>query len=76
MAKRRLDSKQLVVHMDNSMCQNGGKIQQYFAREKMTRVRHLVDSPNLSQYDFWLFGHAKEQMKGQTITNEDDLEML
>jgi hypothetical protein len=29
-AKRRLDSKQLVVHIVNSMRQNGGKIEQYF----------------------------------------------
>jgi hypothetical protein len=59
-AKRRLDSEQLVVHMDNSMCHNGGKIQQDFAREKMTRLRHPVDSPDLSRCDFWLFEYAKE----------------
>jgi hypothetical protein len=33
-AKRRVDMKQLVVHMDNSMCHNGRKIQDYFTQKK------------------------------------------
>jgi predicted metalloprotease with PDZ domain len=33
-AKRRVEKKQLVVHMDNSMCHNGHKIQEYFIRKK------------------------------------------
>jgi hypothetical protein len=33
-AKQRVDKKQLVVHMDNSMCHNGCKIQEYFTRKK------------------------------------------
>jgi hypothetical protein len=73
-AKRRFDSKQLIVDLSNSMCTNGGKIQQNFARNKMTRVPHPVCSPNLSPCDFWLFGYAKEQMKNKTITSEDNLE--
>jgi hypothetical protein len=33
-SKRRVDKKELIVHMDNSMCHSGGKIQKYFARPK------------------------------------------
>jgi hypothetical protein len=33
-AKRRVDKKQLVVHIGNSMCYNGRKIQEYFTRGK------------------------------------------
>jgi hypothetical protein len=73
-AKRRVDKKQLVVHIDNSICHNGRKIQEYFARKKMTRAPHPVYSPDLSPCDFWFFGHAKEQMKDQIIMDESDQE--
>jgi hypothetical protein len=33
-AKWRVDKKQLIVHMDNFMCHNGRKIQEYFTRKK------------------------------------------
>jgi hypothetical protein len=59
-SKRRVDEKELSVHMDNSMCHNGRKIQEYFARKKMTKTLHSVHSPDLSPCDFWFFGRAKE----------------
>jgi hypothetical protein len=31
-----------------------------------------VYSPDLCQCDFWFLGSAKEPMKDQTITNEED----
>jgi hypothetical protein len=33
-SKQRVDKKQLIAHMDNSMCHNGRKIREYFARKK------------------------------------------
>jgi hypothetical protein len=33
-ANRRVDQKELIAHMDNSMCQNGRKIQDYFAKKR------------------------------------------
>jgi hypothetical protein len=72
--KRRVDKKQLVIHMDNSMCHNGPMIQEYFTRKEMTRVPHLVYSRDLSPCDFWFFSYAKERMKDQVITDDDDLE--
>jgi transposase len=72
--KPRVDKKQLIVHMNNSMCHNGRKIQEYFARKEMTRAPHPVYSPDLSPCDFSLFGYAKKRMKDQIITYESDLE--
>jgi hypothetical protein len=60
--------------MDNSMCHDGRKIQEYFARKKMTRTPLPVYSPDLPPCDLWFFGYAKEQLKDQLITNESDLE--
>jgi hypothetical protein len=40
----------------------------------MTSVPHSVYSPELSPCDFWFFGDAKERMKDQTITSNDDPE--
>jgi histone-lysine N-methyltransferase SETMAR len=73
-ARRRVDKKELLVHMDNSMCHNGRKIREYFARKNMTRLPHPAYSPDLSPCDFWFFGYAKERMKDRVVTDEDDLE--
>jgi hypothetical protein len=50
--RRRVDMEQLFVHMDNCMCHDGSKIQQYFAQEKLKRITHAVYSPDLSLCDF------------------------
>jgi hypothetical protein len=39
----------------------------------MTKTLYPVHSPDLSLRDFWFFGYAKEQLKDQLITNENDL---
>jgi hypothetical protein len=48
--------------MNNSMCHNERKIQEYFAWQTM-RVPPSVGSLDLSPSDFWFFGYAKERMK-------------
>jgi hypothetical protein len=73
-ANQRVGKNQLIVDLDNSVCHNGGKFQKHCPRKTMTRVPRLIHSPDLSPCDFRLFGYAKEQMKGQMITNKDDLE--
>jgi hypothetical protein len=47
--------------------------QEYFDRKTTRRVSYLVYSPELSPCDVWLFAYAKEQMKDQVRTDEDDL---
>jgi hypothetical protein len=42
--------------------------------ENNVRVLRPVHSPDLSLCDFWFFGYAKERMKDQIITGEDDLQ--
>jgi hypothetical protein len=56
------------------MCHDGRKIQEYFARKKLTRVPYPVSSPDLSPWDFRFFGYAQEQMIDSIIRDEDDLE--
>jgi hypothetical protein len=53
--KRRVDKTELIAHMDNSMCHNGRKIQEYFAR-KNDENPHPVYSPDLLPCDSWFFG--------------------
>jgi hypothetical protein len=50
-SKPKVDRKELIVHIDNSMCHNGHMIQKYCARKKMTRIAHPVYSPYLSPCD-------------------------
>jgi hypothetical protein len=45
-----------------------------FHPKKMVRVPHPVYSSDLSPCDFRFFGYAKERMKNQGITGDDDLE--
>jgi hypothetical protein len=66
--------KGLIMHMNHSMCHDGRKIREYFARKKMTRTSHPVYSPYLSPCDFWFCGYAKEQLEDRPITDESDLE--
>jgi hypothetical protein len=48
-AKRRVDKKPLVVHLENSMRHNKCRIQECFARKKMTRTRsHRAASGSLA----------------------------
>jgi hypothetical protein len=60
--------------MKNSMCHDEGKIQHYFVRKTMMRVPHTICSPELSPCNFWLSEYARDQVKDQRITSEDDLE--
>jgi hypothetical protein len=56
------------------LCHNGRKIQEYFARKNLTRIPRAAYSPDLSPWEFWFFGYAKERMKDSIIRDEDDLE--
>jgi hypothetical protein len=71
--KHRFGKNQLVAHMNKSMGHNGRKIREYFAQKTMMSVFHQVCSPDLPLYDFWFFAYAKERMKNQMVTSEDDL---
>jgi hypothetical protein len=50
------------------------KSQEYFDRKATRRVSYPVYSPKFPPYDNWFHADAKEQMKGQVVTDEDDLE--
>jgi hypothetical protein len=49
--KRKIDNKPLLIYMNNPMCHNRCKIQEYFTRKSMTRVPHPAYSPDLSPSD-------------------------
>jgi hypothetical protein len=63
-----------IMYLDHSVCYNGRKIPEHFARTKMTRTPHPVYFSDLSPSDFWFFGYAKEQLKDQPTTDETGLE--
>jgi histone-lysine N-methyltransferase SETMAR len=62
------------VHMDNSMCHNGGKIVAEFEAKHLNRMPHPPYSPDLSPCDFWFFGMVKEFLKGKAFTSSFDIQ--
>jgi hypothetical protein len=59
------------VHMDNSMCHNVAKITKKLEKRHIARAPHLPYSPNLSLYDFLLFGILKQKMKERVFQSEE-----
>jgi hypothetical protein len=51
------------VHMDNSCCRNGRMATAEFDHRRLGRANHPPYWPNLSPYNFWLFGFLKEKLK-------------
>jgi hypothetical protein len=56
--------------MGNSMCHNGDKICEKLAQRSIERVSHLFYSPDISPYDFWLFGMLKHNMKDREFESQ------
>jgi hypothetical protein len=73
-AKGRVHTNQLVVHTDKSICCHERKIREHFARKTTMRVSHSFYSLDFSPFSIWFFGHAKERMKDQIVTSENNLE--
>jgi hypothetical protein len=72
--KRRMSRKEgfpaFSVHMDNSMCQKGNKISEKLAKRSIERALHRPYSPDISPYDFWLFGLRKHKMKDREFQSQ------
>jgi hypothetical protein len=49
-----------VVHRDNSMCDNARKISLELGHNKIERVSHPADSPDINPCDFWLSAFLKK----------------
>jgi histone-lysine N-methyltransferase SETMAR len=61
------------VHMDNSMCHNGRKVSDIFARRSIERAPHPPHSPDISPCDFWLFGYLKHKMRDQEFRGQQGI---
>lgn len=70
---RRKVKKDLLIHMDNSRCHNNLKVTSYLKSKSIERMEHPPYSPDLSPYDFWLFGYLKEWLKEKEIEDETQL---
>jgi hypothetical protein len=55
------------LHMDNLRCDNGKKITAEIEHRRLARAPHSPYSPDLSLYDFWLFGLMKHSLKDREI---------
>jgi hypothetical protein len=55
------------VHMDNSMCHNGHRVVDGFRLLKILRAPHPPYSPDISPYDFWMFGDFKGKLKDRHL---------
>jgi hypothetical protein len=63
--------------MDNSMNHHARKKVDELKRNTIRRVSHPAYSPDLSPWDFWLFGLLKEKLKEHRLsTAEQIIEMI
>jgi hypothetical protein len=51
------------VYMDNSMCHDRHRVVNELRRLKIFRALHPPYSPDISPYDFWMFGDFKGKQK-------------
>jgi hypothetical protein len=56
--------------MDDSMCHNGNKISKEFSKGSIERAPRLLCSPDISQFDFWLFGMIERKMKQREFQSQ------
>jgi hypothetical protein len=62
------------VHMDNSISHSGSKVVSKFDKHHIARLSHPPYSPDLSPYNFWLFGMLKGILKDREFHSHDEIE--
>jgi hypothetical protein len=69
---RRNTLVEFPVHMDNSICHNGTKVTTALNNVNVIRPSYLADSPDLTPYDFWLFGMLKHRMTDRQLPSQKE----
>jgi hypothetical protein len=75
--KRRLLRRKrgfpFLIHMDNPTCPNCHKTTDKLTAGDIARAPHPSYSPDLSPYDFWLFGFLQESIMGMELSADDQI---
>jgi hypothetical protein len=61
------------IHVNDSACHNGHKITSQLTVADIARASHPPYSPDLSPWDFWLFGFLNESIEGMELSIEDQI---
>jgi hypothetical protein len=65
--------RRLQLHLDNCRVHFSKATEQFITEKHIGRVLHPSDSPDLEPSDFWLFGHLKTSLVGQTFDEPKQL---
>ena len=67
------NGKKLNVHVDNARPHTSKNTIRYMEAHGMKKVPHPAYSPDLAPCDFFLFGHVKKLLQGQSFQTRDEL---
>jgi hypothetical protein len=67
------NSGNLILHADNARPHKPTVSQQFMARKAMAIAAHPPFSPDLDPSDFYLFGHVKRLLGGESCETEERL---
>jgi hypothetical protein len=56
------------------MCQNGSKAMSKIKKNHISRMPHSPHSPDISPWNFWLFGMGKEIQRDQEFSWSDQID--
>jgi hypothetical protein len=63
----------LMVHMDNSTCDNGAKITEKMSLKGLGRAPYTAYSPDISPCDFWAFGTIQEKIRDRHFQGSEEI---
>jgi hypothetical protein len=63
----------LQFHLDNCRVHFSKAAEQFITENQIGRVPHLLNSSDLVSSDFWIFGHVKTSLVGQTFDEPEKL---
>jgi hypothetical protein len=67
---RKMGFPAFSVHLENSMCHHGRTVSGAFAQRSLERASHSPYSPDISPYDFWLFGILKHNIEHREVQKQ------
>jgi hypothetical protein len=71
--RRRAHAIRLYCHLDNSRVHFSKVSEKFFFEHQIVHVPHPPYSPDLSPSDFWLFGHMKAGLAGQSFAEPEEI---
>ena len=66
-------TKNIFIHFDNAKPHISQYTKNFIFSKKFNLIKHPPYSPDISPYDFWLFGFIKEKLKGNTFGTREEL---